>query len=72
MNDEYFMKEAIKQAKIAAEEGEVTVGAVVVYNCEIILLEKAFEQINHLLKVSNISNLYIESNKTLLSRIIIL
>ena len=36
MNDEYFMKEAIKQAKIAAEEGEVPVGAVVVYNGEII------------------------------------
>ena len=35
-NDEYFMKEAIKEAKLAAEEGEVPVGAVVVNNKKII------------------------------------
>ncbi len=35
-SDEYFMKEALKQAKIAFEEGEIPVGAVVVCNNKII------------------------------------
>lgn len=35
-NDEYFMKEALKQAKIAYEKDEVPVGAVVVFNNRII------------------------------------
>lgn len=34
--DEYFMKEALKEAKRALEEGEVPVGAVVVANNKII------------------------------------
>jgi tRNA(adenine34) deaminase len=36
MNDEYYMQEAIKLALSAAELNEVPVGAVVVYNGEII------------------------------------
>lgn len=36
MNKEYFMQEAIKEAKIAQENNEVPVGAVVVFNDEII------------------------------------
>jgi len=35
-SDEYFMKEALKQAKLAFEEGEIPVGAVVVCNNKII------------------------------------
>lgn len=35
-NDEYFMKEALKEAKYAMDEGEVPVGAVVVCNDRII------------------------------------
>jgi tRNA(adenine34) deaminase len=35
-NDEYFMREAIKEAEIAASIGEVPIGAVVVRNGEII------------------------------------
>ncbi len=35
-NDEYFMKQALKQAQIAYEEGEVPVGAVVVIDGKII------------------------------------
>jgi len=36
LSDEYFMKEALKQAHIAFSEGEVPVGAVVVCNQKII------------------------------------
>ena len=35
-NDEYFMREAIKEAEIAASIGEVPIGAVIVRNGEII------------------------------------
>jgi tRNA(adenine34) deaminase len=35
-SDEHFMKEALKQAKMAAEEGEIPVGAVIVANNTII------------------------------------
>ncbi|MDX1628673.1 MAG: nucleoside deaminase [Fulvivirga sp.] len=35
-SDEHFMKEALKQARLAAEEGEIPVGAVVVANKQII------------------------------------
>ena len=35
-DDEYFMREAIKEAQIALEEGEVPIGAVVVCNNKII------------------------------------
>ena len=35
-SDEYFMKEALKEARIAFEKDEVPVGAVVVYNQQII------------------------------------
>ena len=35
-NDEYFMKQALVEARVAADEGEVTVGAVVVCNNQII------------------------------------
>ncbi len=35
-SDEFFMQEAIKEALIAAEEGEVPIGAVIVRNGEII------------------------------------
>ena len=35
-NDEYFMKQALSEARIAAQEGEVPVGAVIVCNNQII------------------------------------
>jgi tRNA(adenine34) deaminase len=35
-NDEYFMREALKQAKLAYDAGEVPVGAVVVWGDKII------------------------------------
>ncbi len=35
-SDEHFMKEALKQARMAQEEGEIPVGAVVVVNNQII------------------------------------
>jgi len=35
-NDEYFMKEALRQARLAYEAGEVPVGAVVVWGTKII------------------------------------
>jgi len=35
-SDEYYMKEALKQAKMAFEDGEVPVGAVIVANNQII------------------------------------
>ncbi len=36
MTDEFFMKEAIKEAIIAKDEGEVPIGAVIVHNNKII------------------------------------
>lgn len=36
MNDEYFMREAIAEAELAAKAGEVPIGAVIVQNGEII------------------------------------
>jgi tRNA(adenine34) deaminase len=36
LTDEYFMKEALKQAEIAVEKGEVPIGAVVVCNNRIV------------------------------------
>jgi len=36
LTDEYFMKQALTEARLAAEEGEVPVGAVVVCNNQII------------------------------------
>lgn len=36
LNDDYFMKQALTEARLAAEEGEVPVGAVVVCNDRII------------------------------------
>ncbi len=36
LNDEYFMKQALMEARTAAEEGEVPVGAVIVCNGRII------------------------------------
>ena len=45
MNDEYFMQQALKEARIAYEEDEVPIGAVVVMAGRIIALTSAF---NHL------------------------
>ncbi|UII21343.1 nucleoside deaminase [Fulvivirga ligni] len=45
-SDEHFMKEALKQAAIAAEEGEIPVGAVVVANKTIIA--RAYNQTERL------------------------
>lgn len=36
MNDEYYMREAIKEAKKAEEKGEVPIGAVLVLHDEIV------------------------------------
>jgi tRNA(adenine34) deaminase len=36
MTDEYFMKQALKEAELAYEEGEIPIGAVVVINNKII------------------------------------
>jgi tRNA(adenine34) deaminase len=36
MTDEYFMKQALKEAELAFEEGEIPIGAVVVINNKII------------------------------------
>ena len=36
MNDEHFMQEALRQAGLAAEEGEVPVGAVIVHGGRVI------------------------------------
>ncbi|MBN3581441.1 nucleoside deaminase [Algoriphagus aestuarii] len=41
-SDEYFMNEAFKQAKIAFEEGEIPVGAVIV--CKNRVIAKAYNQ----------------------------
>lgn len=45
-SDEYFMQQALKQAQIAYEEGEVPVGAIVVCNKSIIA--KAYNQVEKL------------------------
>lgn len=45
-NDEYFMKQALMEARIAAEEGEVPVGAVVV--CRDRILARAHNQTERL------------------------
>ena len=45
-SDEYFMKIALEQAKIAFEEGEVPVGAVIVSNNKIVA--KAYNQVEKL------------------------
>lgn len=49
-SDEYFMKEAFKQAQIAKEEGEIPVGAVLVCNNRIIA--KAYNQTEKLQDVT--------------------
>ncbi len=36
LNDEYFMRIALKQAKLASEQGEIPVGAIIVANNQII------------------------------------
>jgi len=43
MTDEYFMQEAIRQAKIAADNDEVPVGAVITFDNKIIA--KAYNQV---------------------------
>lgn len=43
LNDEYFMREALKQAELAFEKDEVPVGAVVVVNNKIIA--RAYNQV---------------------------
>ena len=43
LNDEYFMREALKQAELAFEKDEVPVGAVVVINNKIIA--RAYNQV---------------------------
>ncbi|MTI22298.1 nucleoside deaminase [Fulvivirga sp. RKSG066] len=45
-SDEHFMKEALKQARMAAEEGEIPIGAVVVANKQIIA--RAYNQTERL------------------------
>ena len=45
-SDEHYMKQALEQAKIALEEGEVPVGAVIVSNNKIIA--KAYNQVEKL------------------------
>jgi tRNA(adenine34) deaminase len=49
-SDEYFMQEALKQARIAFEEGEIPVGAVVVCNNKIIA--KGYNQTEKLTDVT--------------------
>lgn len=46
LNDEYFMRQALVEARIAADEGEVPVGAVIVCNNQIIA--RAHNQIERL------------------------
>lgn len=45
-NDEYFMKQALTEARIAAEEGEVPVGAVIV--CKDRIIARAHNQTERL------------------------
>jgi len=49
-SDEYWMNEALKQARIAAEEGEIPVGAVIVVKNRIIA--KAYNQTEKLTDVT--------------------
>ena len=49
-SDEYFMKQAYQQARIAAEEGEVPVGAVVVMDNRIIA--RTYNQVERLKDVT--------------------
>lgn len=46
LNDEYFMKQALMEARLAAEEGEVPVGAVVV--CQDRIIARAHNQTERL------------------------
>lgn len=46
MTDEHFMKQALQQAQIAADNNEVPVGAVIVYNNKII--SKGYNQVEML------------------------
>lgn len=46
MNDEYFMKQALAQAKLAFDEDEVPVGAVIVINDKIIA--RSYNQVEKL------------------------
>lgn len=48
--DDYFMNEALKQAKIASEEGEIPVGAVIV--CRNRIIAKAYNQTEKLTDVT--------------------
>lgn len=48
--DEYFMREAIKQARYALEENEIPIGAVIVYNDKIIA--RAYNQVEKLRDVT--------------------
>ena len=50
LSDEYFMKEALKEAEKALEEGEVPIGAVVVANQQIIA--RAHNQTERLMDVT--------------------
>ena len=54
---EYFMNEAFKQAKIAFEEGEVPVGAVVVSKNKVIA--RAYNQTEKLTDVTALSLIHI-------------
>ena len=46
LSDEHFMKEALKEAHKAKEEGEVPVGAVVV--CDYQIIARAYNQVEKL------------------------
>jgi tRNA(adenine34) deaminase len=48
--DEYFMREALKQANYALQENEIPIGAVIVYNDRIIA--RAFNQVEKLKDVT--------------------
>ncbi|MGB3465602.1 MAG: nucleoside deaminase [Cyclobacteriaceae bacterium] len=49
-SDDHFMKEALKQAEYAFEEGEVPVGAVVV--CQHTIISRAYNQVEKLQDVT--------------------
>ena len=49
-SDEHFMKEALKQAEIAASEGEIPVGAIVV--CQKKIIARAYNQTERLKDVT--------------------
>ncbi|MCO5248685.1 MAG: nucleoside deaminase [Chitinophagales bacterium] len=50
LTDEFFMREAIKQARYASQEGEVPIGAVITYQDRIIA--KAYNQVERLKDVT--------------------